>query len=506
MVPRTSPLERFFPSLGKKIGAAVILTLLLFGGAFVFVAQRTGYLMLSQQAELRALTMAELMEAMLEQAMLDRTPEHARHALTAAVGTSIVANAFLLTNDGTVLFTARPTSEPRKIGLKEFQDLGTPGGQKYLSVRERDSLFEFILVPIVKKPACYSCHREPTPTQGFFAVKLRVDDLRAMSSGHRVTNILMTLATFLGLGAVLYVALSVLVIKPIRRLHHHIRGVEREVGRLGLGAQLLFPQFSTPGGRDEIAELSRDFNSLVERLDVAYAELSNLHQARLENADRLASTGQMAAGMAHEIKNPVAGVLGALQVFEADMPPDDPRREILAEMKLQLERINHAVNDLLAFARPTPPVFEKVVIDRMVERTLALFTPQFRNTRITVDTALQDGGVTVLADRKQLQQVLWNVLLNAVQAMGAEGTLTVAARRVHNRVDLLVNDTGKGIPPEHVGRIFEPFFTTKHKGTGLGMTISKRIMEEHQGSITVVSTPGTGTTVCLALPILSGGE
>jgi two-component system, NtrC family, sensor kinase len=503
---RRSLLERLFPSLGRKLAAAVVLTLLVFGGAFVFMAQRTGYSMLSQQAELRALTMAELMEAMLEHAMLEGTPDHARHALTAALGTSIVANAYLLKNSGAILFAARPVTGPGRIGLEGFQDLGTPGGQKYLSVKEQDSLFEYILVPIVKKPACYTCHREPVPTQGFFAVKLRVDDLRAMSSGHRVTNILMTLATFLGLGVVLYIALSVLIIKPIRSLHHHIRTVEREVGHLGKGARLLFPQFSIPRGRDEITDLSRDFNSLVERLDVAYAELSHLHQTRLEQADRLASAGQMAAGMAHEIKNPVAGVLGALQVFEADLAPDDPRRDIFGEMKLQLERINHAVNDLLAFARPTPPVFENVQIDRMIERTLALFTPQFRDNNITLDTALQDGNVTVLADRKQLQQVLWNILLNAVQAMGAEGTLTVATRRVKARLDILVNDTGRGIAPENAAKIFEPFFTTKHKGTGLGMTISKRIMEQHGGSITVTSTPGVGTTVGLSLPLLNEEE
>jgi signal transduction histidine kinase len=162
------------------------------------------------------------------------------------------------------------------------------------------------------------------------------------------------------------------------------------------------------------------------------------------------------------------------------------------------------VNDLLAFARPTPPVLERVQIGRIIERTLALFTPQFRASRIRVTTSLPDGGVSVLADPKQLQQVLWNVLLNAVQAMNTEGTVSVAARRVNDRVDILVTDTGKGIPPEHVSKIFEPFFSTKHKGTGLGMTISKRIMDQHGGSITVTSTPGAGTTVCFTLLILSG--
>jgi signal transduction histidine kinase len=501
MVTRRTVLERLFPSVGRKIAAAVILTLAVFGGAFVFFAQRTGYSMLSQQAELRAVTMSEMMQVILEHAMLEGTPGHARHALTAAAGTRMIADAYLITRDGRILAAAHSADTLRSIPLTRSGALHTPGGLAYLSIREPDSLFEYILVPIVKKPACYSCHHEQVPTQGYFGVKLRLDDLSAMSSGHRLGNIVMTLVTFLGLGAVLFIVLSVLVIKPIRRLHHHIRAIEREIGHLGTGARLLFPEFAVPRSRDEIAGLSRDFNSLVERLSAAYAELSRLHQTRLEQADRLASVGQMAAGMAHEIKNPVAGILGALQVFEADMPDSDPRREILAEMKLQLERINHAVNDLLAFARPTPPRFERMQVDGMIERTLTLFRPQLKNTHITLTTSLEDGGVSILADRKQLQQVLWNVLLNAVQAMGTDGVLTIAARRVDGRIDVLVDDTGKGIPADQMEKIFEPFYTTKHKGTGLGMTISKQIMDQHGGSITVASTVGRGTTVCLELPI-----
>ena len=331
-------------------------------------------------------------------------------------------------------------------------------------------------------------------------MKLALDDFRAAAAEHRLTNLLMATLTFFGVGAVLYFVISMIVIRPLKELHRHFGAVRSAMEHMERGDRKLFPVVEVPQGTDEIAELRRDFNLLVERLNAAYTSLSEMHAAQLEQADRLATTGQMAASMAHEIKNPLAGVLGALQVFESEMKENDERQEIFAEMKLQLERMNHAVNDLLAYARPTPPHFEEVNLRPMIEKTLALLRCQTDSQGITIRTLFPGDNVVLDADGKQLQQVLWNIMLNGLQAMNQEGTLTVATRAQNEQVEIVVRDTGKGIPPEQIGKIFHPFFTTRHRGTGLGMTISRGIVEHHRGSIDVASDVGKGTTVRIVLP------
>ncbi len=501
----TGLLERLLPTLGRKIALAVAVVLLVFGGAFVFIAHRTGYSMLEEQAAQRALSISEFMEMMIEHAMVEGQPAHARHALEVAAATSFIKNAYILDNEGNILSSARTADGVSSLPLARFHPLPGIRGETYESRREGDTLYEYIALPIVKKESCYRCHHENVTNQGYFTLKLSLDDLPAVASKHRLANIVMTVLVFGGLGGILYIALSVLVIRPIRNLHSHIQTVQKGMGELERGARVLFPLALAPQGSDEIAGLRRDFNSLVERLNDAYARLFELHHTQLEHADRLATTGQMAASMAHEIKNPIAGVLGALQVFESEMAREDPKKEIMAEMKIQLERVNHAVNDLLAYARPTPPVFGEVDVRNLIERTLTLLKQQLKGSSISVETNLDGRPMVLMADRKQLQQVLWNVMLNGIQAMDGGGTLTVAAQEVNAHVDILVEDTGRGIAPDQLGRVFEPFFTTKHKGTGLGMTISRRIVEQHGGQIYVVSEPGKGTAVAIMIPVTRSG-
>jgi signal transduction histidine kinase len=264
-----------------------------------------------------------------------------------------------------------------------------------------------------------------------------------------------------------------------------------------------FPLLPDPSHKDEIADLSRDFNTLVRNLNEANAKLFEVHQSQLEHADRLASTGEMAASIAHEIKNPLAGILGAVQVFDSEVTDDDPKKEILSEMKVQLERMNHAVNDLLSYARPAQPVFEPVRLHDLIKKIVTLLPHQFKEKNIVIKEELSPDTILIHADKKQFQQVMWNIVLNGMQAMDHGGVLTIRTGTADGKVTITIKDTGKGIPPDQVERVFKPFYTTKHKGTGLGMTISRRIIEQHNGSILVRSTVGTGTIVEILLPSAS---
>ncbi|MBI4549164.1 MAG: HAMP domain-containing protein [Ignavibacteriae bacterium] len=449
---------------------------------------------------MKAHTVAELLEGVLEHLMLEGKSHRLKQTLEAVTNSSDIKDACILKPDGTVSLSAKTGEENIKIPLDQFRKKGSTLGEMYMSARENDSLYEYVIIPIAKKPECWNCHQQLEPQRGFFAIKISMDDLRAVALQHRSINIVMSILMFTGLGGIIYLALSVLVIKPIKRLHSYIRKIEGGVKQLENGEKIDFPLLPESKTVDEIADLCRDINNLVRRLNESNKKLIEVHRIQLEQADRLATTGEMAASIAHEIKNPLAGVLGALQVFDSKIPSEDSRKEILSEMMMQLERINRAVSDLLSYARPLPPQFEAVNLHDLIQKTTPLFSHQLNGTSITIDYHEPDEQLTVYADCKQLQQVLWNVMLNSIQAMDQSGTLFVRTSKENGSIRLVISDSGRGMPVEVLSQVFKPFFTTKHKGTGLGMTITKYIVEQHQGSITVSSELGKGTIITILLP------
>jgi signal transduction histidine kinase len=498
-------LEKMFPSLGAKIAVAVVAVLLVAGGTFVYFAHLTGYSMLEQQAAMKSHGIFVLMQSIVSHSMLERHSGDLVHTLSEVASTPYVTNAFIVRNDGTISLRAK-TDTMARFSLADFHDLqDLENGEKGLSSQEGASRFEYLMTPIARKTECISCHRGSEPNIGYFVLKLPTDDIRIIARQHRTVNTLITALIFGGLGIIIFLALTLLVIRPLAGLHSHIRTVEADMIQLESGEKTRFPLLPVADREDEIADLCRDFNNLLSRLNEANEKLFEMHQVQLEHADRLAATGEMAASIAHEIKNPIAGVLGALQVFDAEVSSNDPRREILREMMVQLDRVNHAVNDLLSYARPNPPFFEEMDVTELARKTIGLLSRQTAGKEVTI--ALEGANGTppprtvIFADRKQLQQVIWNIVLNGLQSLEGKGSVSISLARSEEGVRIQIRDTGKGIPQEQLSKIFQPFFTTKHKGTGLGMTICKRIIEQHSGTISVVSRPGKGTNVTIVLPL-----
>jgi len=242
-------------------------------------------------------------------------------------------------------------------------------------------------------------------------------------------------------------------------------------------------------------------------------------EAELRRSERLAATGQLAANMAHEIRNPLAAISGSLEMLrEREGRPGNPKeRERLMEIALrEVERLDHLIADFLAFARPATAEPAALPLAPAVEDVLKMFAASCpEGVRISSDVP---ADCAVLADSRQLRQVLWNVLLNALQALPAGGEIRVSARRVSEPpqeggaqrrnvsdegvqyVEIAISDTGVGIAPEVLERVFEPFFTTKRAGSGLGLPTVHRIVENHGGSLSLESRPGEGTAVRVRLP------
>lgn len=228
-------------------------------------------------------------------------------------------------------------------------------------------------------------------------------------------------------------------------------------------------------------------------------------EEQVRRADRLAALGELAAGVAHEIRNPLTSVKGYAQFLGEDLQPGDPRQDYLATIVQEADRANRIMEELLRFARPTTPYFRYVNLEEELEQTLVL-ARQVHSKHIQI---IRDYHPLppVMADSEQLKQVFLNLLINAAQAMAdSGGIIRVSTDYLPEKrmVVLTVDDTGPGIPPEYVDRLFDPFFTTKEKGTGLGLAIAHQIVRLHGGNIEVESRPGRGATFHVYLP--EGGE
>ena len=224
-------------------------------------------------------------------------------------------------------------------------------------------------------------------------------------------------------------------------------------------------------------------------------------EAALREQAALAQLGKMAAVVAHEVRNPLAGMRGALQVVGGRLAAGSQERTIVAEVMGRIDVLSDIVNDLLQFARPRDPVPIDVPLSRLVRETVALLLndPQFAAVVVHVDV----GDVTIRADAEQLRLVLLNLLVNSAQAMQGRGEVRVFSQRLPSGVELRIADSGPGLTDEARARLFEPFFTTKHKGTGLGLATARRILEAHHGSIELESRPEGGTIAIATLPAAS---
>jgi hypothetical protein len=407
-----------------------------------------------------------------------------------------LANVRIFHPDGTILKSAHPQeigTTVNRYDLALFQNQRSAGiyrvnGEEVLG----------IVKPIVSDERCFHCHGVGRKVIGVLNLNLSLTDttfkLRETTKFFMLSTVLIILLLSAGISFILLR----FVRRPIQTMAARMADVE--AGDLSVR---LVPPYE-----DEMGSLMRSFNSMVVNLEKAQQELQQCHYQQMERADRLASVGEMATGIAHEIKNPLAGISGAITVLADDFAEDDPRHEIVRQILEQIARLDKTATDLLYFGRPGKPEFSYADINDLVKKTLFFITqhPEARNIHrvkeLTRDLPL------VGVDEKQIQQVLFNIIINAIQAMKDGGTLTVVTDSVFRDgrefVRVQVMDTGKGIPPEEIEHIFVPFFTTKTQGTGLGLPICKKLMMQNGGTINVASSPGEGTTFTLELPAASG--
>jgi signal transduction histidine kinase len=296
--------------------------------------------------------------------------------------------------------------------------------------------------------------------------------------------------------AALLFVLTLFVQRPMVEL-------QEKIGRVGEGDLNVKVSFDVRN--DEIGDLGRNFNRMVEQLRESREEIQRLHQTQMSRAEHLATLGELATGLAHEIRNPLAGIAGVIEIIGRDLPSTSPARTVVKDVRQEIAQINHIITDLLQTARPHPPEIRRSDLNTTVEHSVMLARQQALSKPIKIELTKNTTLPEVEHDSDQIHQVLLNLLLNAIQAIEGQGNITVTISEEGSDAVIAVSDTGRGIPAEHLPNIFRPFYTTKGNGTGLGLSLAKRIVEEHDGRIEVESS-AHGTTFVVLLPILSKAE
>ncbi len=309
-----------------------------------------------------------------------------------------------------------------------------------------------------------------------------------------------------GAGAVAICAVSMLVLayliqRPMVELQEKIEQVSG--GNLNVAVS-----FSTRN--DEIGDLGRNFNHMMQQLRDSREEIERLHRTQMSRAEHLATLGELATGLAHEIRNPLAGIAGVIEIVSRDLPSTSPARAVIKDVRQEIAQINRIVTDLLETARPHPPQVRQSNLNTTVEHAVMLARQQVLSKPIKIELQKSPDLPEVEHDSDQIHQVLLNLLLNAVQAMDnansnananpGVGTIRVEVDSRETFATIVVTDTGRGIPAQNIANIFRPFYTTKGNGTGLGLSLARRIVEEHHGRIEVTSVVGKGSKFTVLLP------
>jgi len=254
--------------------------------------------------------------------------------------------------------------------------------------------------------------------------------------------------------------------------------------------------------RERSLELQRTAEGLEESFAKLQAQSERIIaiEEQLRRSEKLSTLGEMAAVLAHEIRNPLGSIRGTAEILRDDFQPGTPKHEFIEIQIKETERLNHVVEDFLRLARPQAAEMRRCSLREELETIVTLTANEARQRGIHLEFELPADELAATGDGEKLRQAFLNIVLNALQATPTGGSVTITACHTNNTCEIRFSDTGPGIPAEVRERIFEPFFTTKPDGTGLGLAVTRKIIEAHHGVLIIDSENGTGTTVSVSLP------
>ena len=514
----------WYKRIGTKMSVLTSLLVIIFISAYTYFSIKSQREYLTEEVIRSVNLLSDTIKLSARKDMLLYSPERL-HQLVDTFGTQPALEKIRIFNYvGEIIYS----SDRSEMGLlvdkraeqcyachsaeRPLERLGTP---------ERTRIFDAgayrvlgMINPIYNEPDCYSasCHVHP-PEQKVLGVLdidvslLPIDEqIRAAEAKLLVTGA----SSVFALALLIKFLMSRFLNQPLRTL---IAGTHR-VAQGDLDFQIPIRS------EDEIGVLASSFNQMTRDLKLAKTsltewgnrleqlvseraqELANAQQ-QLIRSEKLASLGKLSAGVAHEINNPLTGILTFSQLLMEQFPPDTQEHQDLKVVVQETIRCRNIVRGLLEFARQSTPEKRPVDIKELLQEVLQLVENQqlFQNIQVTksIDQHIPD----VMADRDQLKQVIFNIVVNAAEAMSGSGALQITAEWVESKsqVALHFRDSGPGIEGESLNKLFDPFFTTKEMGTGLGLAISYGIIKAHRGNIEIESKVGEGAHVMITLPV-----
>ena len=479
-----APGRRVRRSVAAKLTLTVLGALLLVVGIYTYLILRVRTQWLNDRLELRWRT---LLQAVREELLLGTKEGHRpglEELLAELRGGAQLEHALILDADQQVAFTA--------AALDAGPPAPAPGAPPAHALSAPGAGIIRVALTLPNGGGCRSCHGPDPRLLGTLVLDYPARQVEGVIRRDAWGLARYGACMLLMVGATVLLLTWVIVQNPLAEIESAMAAVRQ--GDLAARCVLT--------GADQLGQLAEGFNAMVASLQAKNRELAALHTDQMVQAARLASVGEMASGLAHEIKNPLHGIGGALSLI-GERSPDPAVREVVGEMQGQLKRVVQLVSDMLHFAKPRRPHFEQVALSELVDKTLLLLQAQVEKHNQTVQRLYEPPLPVVSADREKLQQVLLNLLLNAIQAAGPDGQVTVRLRWESEAGALVVQvqDSGPGVDPTVATRIFEPFYTTKPTGNGLGLPVSRLLAEQHGGSLCLrPSAPGAGACFELRLP------
>ncbi len=485
-----------------KLKNKIILHVAVIGGltgilvAFLYLnAQRNViHTMSRQKAEL----LSAIIESSLFYSMKNQNLVEHQSSLSELASTNDITKIRILDSRGKILRSSIKEEHGTSVSSSTLDNLNAflsskdPYGTYFVKQPSRIQEFR----SIQNKKECFECHDPSLKHTGILEVSIDYAPAAVLLKKSQLQAFVISLVAMGILAFVIIRLFERLINRPISKLKDKMKQVQ--AGNLDVA-------FS-PCKSDEIGSLTRNFDEMIQKLKEANDKVEELYNAQIVRAGHLASIGELAAGLAHEIKNPIAGMKGALEIFNQRTDESDPKKEIFTEMLFQIEKINQVVQDLLVYAKPKDMKIDQVNPNECMQTVIKLAKPHINSKDIHFHFRPLESETVALFDCNKIQEVLLNLTLNSIASIEKEGKISIELQEHKNELKIIFSDNGKGIKKEHLSQIFHPFFTTKKRGTGLGLSICQKIIEAHYGSIEVTSVENEGTTFYIRLPVLNPGN
>ncbi len=441
--------------------------------------------------------LAVLLVNQVKHVMTNHKPDHFQEILKEFRGDSHIYSVKIVDSKGVVHFSSDSTmidSVMEIPDISKFEKTRISSLPTYFIPSDAHDYIDLITV-IENSEECYQCHKNKDEPIGYV-------DVRINHRGEKIFENIIVLYDFFG-----FLILIMLFIFTVTYFHHRYFQKPFSVIKAGL-QDIQKGKLDTQikvNTRGELNYLAENINAMAASLLKARDELKGMHQKQLERVSQLVTVGELAAGVAHEIKNPISGIKNALEILRYQIRELE-NNDIYQEMMLQADRVLKTIQDLVFFARPRTPEMKPMDIHQVLDQTINFHSRHLRSKDMILKKEYSVDVPQIYADSELLKQVFSNLIINAIHATESadEGRITIKTdfNEARGKIRIIIKDNGSGIPPENLKKVFTPFYTTKAKGTGLGLSLSRSIIMNHHGEIVVNSTPGEGTEFIIILPIV----